>query len=138
MPEWATCRRRAAAALALVAVSAPAAADQPSAAAPDPGRGAAIVSSRAQGLCALCHAVPGVPAQQTGNLGPDLAGVGARLDAQALRQRLLAPERSNPDTLMPSYARTEGLRQVTAARAGRPLLDAQQIADVLAYLGTLQ
>ena len=107
-------------------------------AAGDAQRGAAIVASRSAGLCVLCHAVPGVPATQVGNLGPDLAGVGARLSADELRQRMLAPERSNPDTVMPAYGRTEGLVQVASARQGRPLLDAQQVDDVLAYLGTLK
>lgn len=108
------------------------------AAAGDAQRGAAIVASRSAGLCVLCHAVPGVPATQVGNLGPDLAGVASRLSAGELRQRLLAPERSNPDTVMPSYGRSHGLVQVATARQGQPLLDAQQIGDVLAYLGTLK
>lgn len=104
----------------------------------DAARGAQIVASRAPAACVLCHAVPGVPASQTGQLGPDLAGVGARRTADELRQRLVAPERSNPDTLMPSYARTDGLTRVAPALAGKPILDAQQIEDVVAYLATLQ
>ena len=107
-------------------------------AAGDPQRGAAIVAGRSAGLCVLCHAVPGVPATQVGNLGPDLAGLGMRLNAADQRQRLLAPERSNPETVMPAYGRSEGLVQVSSARQGQPLLDEQQIEDVLAYLGTLQ
>ncbi len=104
----------------------------------DAARGAAIVASRSQGLCVLCHAVPGVPVQQTGDIGPDLSGVGARLGNDELRQRLLAPERANPGTVMPSYGRVDGLQQVAPARRGRPLLDAQQVDDVVAYLATLR
>ena len=110
----------------------------PLAGAGDAARGAAIVASRSQGLCVLCHALPGqLPAHQ-GTLGPALDGVGARLDADALRQRLLAPERFNPDTVMPAYGRSSGLLQVATALRGKPLLAPGQIDDVAAYLATLR
>lgn len=109
------------------------------AAAGDAQRGAAIAASRQTGLCVLCHSLPGASAQQSGTLGPDLAGVGARLSASQLRERLLEPQRFNPDTLMPAYgAATNGLRRVASTRQGQPLLDAQQIDDVVAYLETLR
>ncbi|MEK8050110.1 sulfur oxidation c-type cytochrome SoxX [Ideonella sp. DXS22W] len=104
----------------------------------DPTRGAAIVASRQQGLCVLCHAVPGQPEAAMGNLGPPLHGVGARYTAEQLRQRLEAPERFNPDSVMPSYTRTQGLQQVARARQGEPLFNAQQLADVVAYLSRLK
>jgi sulfur-oxidizing protein SoxX len=104
----------------------------------DAARGAAIVASRTQGLCVLCHAVPGVPAVHTGTIGPPLQGVGARLGPDALRERLLAPERFNPQTVMPAYARTDGLERVAPARRGQPILDPQQIEDVVAYLASLK
>ncbi|CAD5374518.1 Sulfur oxidation protein SoxX [Rubrivivax sp. A210] len=125
--------------LGVVAVAAVvgAAASSP-AAAGDPARGAAIVASRAIGLCVLCHPVPGVAAVQAGNLAPDLAGVGARFSAAQLRERLIDPARFNPQTVMPSATRTEGLARVAGVRRGRPLLDAQQLEDVIAYLETLR
>lgn len=104
----------------------------------DAARGAAIASSRSQGLCVLCHALPGQPAALQGDLGPPLAGVGARVDAETLRQRLLAPERFNPDTVMPSYGRTDGLQRVAPALRGQPLLSAAQVDDVVAWLVSLQ
>lgn len=104
----------------------------------DPARGAAIVANRALSQCTLCHPAPGVPAHLRGTLAPDLAGVGTRLDREALRERLLQPERFNPDTVMPSYGRTEGLSRVAPAFRGKPLLDAQQIDDVVAWLATLR
>ena len=107
-------------------------------AAGDATRGAAIVASRSQGLCVLCHALPGQPAHAQGTLGPPLAGVGARLSPDELRQRLLAPDRFNPDTVMPSYGRTEGLQRVASTLRGKPLLAPVQIDDVLAYLATLR
>jgi sulfur-oxidizing protein SoxX len=101
-------------------------------------RGAALAADRSQGLCVLCHALPGQPAALQGTVGPALAGVGARLNPEALRQRLLAPERFNPDTVMPSYSRTERLQRVAPAQQGRPLLAPDQIDDLVAYLSSLK
>ena len=107
-------------------------------AAGDAARGAAIVASRSQGLCVLCHALPGQAPAHQGTLGPPLDGVGARLDADALRQSLLAPARFNPDTVMPAYGRSDGLLQGAPALRGKPLLAPAQIDDVVAYLATLR
>ena len=104
----------------------------------DPARGAAIVANRALSQCTLCHPAPGVPAHLRGNLAPDLAGAGSRWTAAQLRERLLHPERFNPDTVMPSYGRSDGLTRVAPAVRGKPLLDAQQIDDVVAWLATLR
>jgi L-cysteine S-thiosulfotransferase len=104
----------------------------------DAARGAAIAASRTQGLCVLCHAMPGVNAVHAGTIGPPLAGVGARLSPDELRERLVAPQRFNPQTVMPSYARADGLHRTAAARRGQPLLDAQQIEDVVAWLSSLK
>lgn len=104
----------------------------------DAARGAALVASRSQGLCVLCHAVPGVAAPLQGSLAPSLAGVGTRLSATQLRERLTAPERFNPDTLMPSYRRSEGFVRVAANRQGQALFTEAQVDDVVAYLGSLR
>jgi sulfur-oxidizing protein SoxX len=104
----------------------------------DAARGAAIVASRSQGLCGLCHALPGQPDHLQGTLGPPLHGVGARYSTADLRAHLLAPERFNPDTLMPAYGRSDGLVQVAQALRGKPLLAPQQIDDVVAYLASLR
>jgi sulfur-oxidizing protein SoxX len=128
--------RLAIALLALSSLAAPACAQPSSDDAAS--RGAAIVGSRSTGLCILCHAVPGVDAVHAGTLAPSLAGVGRRLDADELRLRLVAPRRFNPATIMPSYARTEGLDRVAQARRAQPLLDPRQVEDVVAYLQTLR
>jgi L-cysteine S-thiosulfotransferase len=107
-------------------------------AAGDAERGRAIAESRTQGLCVLCHALPGLPTVQAGTIGPNLAGVGVRLSVDDLRARLVAPDRFNPETVMPSYARSDGFERVANARRGQALLDAQQIDDVAAYLATLR
>lgn len=104
----------------------------------DAARGEAIAQDRSLGLCVLCHALPGQNPALQGTIGPPLAGVGRRLDADTLRLRLVAPERFNPDTVMPSYGRSTGLQQVATAQRGKPLLTDAQIGDVVAWLGRLQ
>lgn len=104
----------------------------------DPVQGREIAASRSTGLCVLCHALPGVPAPLAGTIGPDLAGVGARYTRAQLRERLVAPERFNPKTVMPSVARADGFERVAPARAGQPLLTPQQLEDLLAWLETLK
>ena len=104
----------------------------------DPARGRAIVASRQQGLCLLCHTGPFPEERFQGNLAPDLAGAGQRWSAAQLRLRIVDARQINPDTVMPAYHRTQGLARVAPAVAGQPLLGAQQVEDVVAYLETLR
>ncbi len=73
-----------------------------------------------------------------GNIGPSLSGVGRRLSAAQLRLRIIDAAVVNPETVMPPYYRTNGLRNVSEQYSGKPILSAQQIEDVVAYLGTLR
>ncbi len=107
------------------------------AAAPDPARGREVIVGR-DGNCLLCHALPETGARFMGNLAPPLSGVGARMSAGQLRLRLVDSMRLNPDTIMPSYYRVDGLNQVAQAFRGKPILTAQQIEDTIAYLETLR
>ena len=52
--------------------------------------------------------------------------------------RLIDPAFGNADSIMPAYARTDGLTQVGKPWRGKPILSAQQIEDVVAYLVTLR
>ena len=104
----------------------------------DPEKGRAIVANRQLGLCLLCHSGPFPEERFQGNLAPDLRGVGARLSAEQIRQRLIDPARFNPDTIMPSYAKTEGLTRVAPSLRGKALLTSAQIDDIVAYLVTLK
>lgn len=103
----------------------------------DAARGRAIVVRR-ENTCLLCHSGPFPEQRFQGNLSPDLTGVGSRWTAGELRLRLVDPGRLNPATIMPSYYRVDGLNRVAANWRGKPILTAEQIEDVVAYLGTLR
>ncbi len=104
----------------------------------DAARGRAIVANRQVGLCLLCHSAPAPEERFQGNLAPDLTGVADRYTEAQLRLRIVDPGRINPQTIMPSYAKTEGLNRVIGAFAGKPILNPQQIEDVVAYLTSLR
>jgi sulfur-oxidizing protein SoxX len=108
--------------------------DQPG----DPARGQAIVLDPARGNCLICHPMPIAAAEFQGDVGPDLAGVGSRYDAGELRLRVADPKRLNPASVMPAYHRADGLHRVLKAYRGRPILTAQEVEDVVAYLLTLK
>jgi sulfur-oxidizing protein SoxX len=55
-----------------------------------------------------------------------------------LRERIANARAINPESIMPSYASTKELNRVARAWVGQPLLNAQQIEDVVAYLETLR
>ena len=104
----------------------------------DPGRGRAIVANRQVGLCLLCHSGPFPEERFQGNLAPDLRGAGTRWTEGQLRLRIVDSSRINPATIMPAYHRTDGLVRVAPAWRGKPVLTAEQIEDVVAFLMTLK
>jgi L-cysteine S-thiosulfotransferase len=104
----------------------------------DAPRGRAIVVNRQLGLCLLCHSGPFAEERFQGNMAPDLSGAGARWSEGQLRLRLVDGRRVNAQTLMPSYRRTDGLERVGAAWRDKPVLSAQQVEDVVAFLRTLK
>jgi sulfur-oxidizing protein SoxX len=104
----------------------------------DPAKGRAIVANRQVGLCLLCHSGPFPEERFQGTLAPDLSGAGKRWSAGQLRLRIVDSARINPTTIMPPYYRIDGLSNVAPAFAGKPVLNAEQIEDVIAYLLTLQ
>jgi sulfur-oxidizing protein SoxX len=103
----------------------------------DAARGRALVLDRSS-TCILCHNGPFPQATFQGDLAPSLAGSGSRWSAGQLRLRLVDASRLNPATIMPSFYRVEGLVRVGAAWRGKPVLSAEQIEDIVAYLVTLR
>lgn len=103
----------------------------------NPGRGRLIVRDMARATCLICHALPIPEEPDHGRVGPSLAGIGSRMTPGELRLRLVDPRAANPDTIMPSYFRTEGLYRVAPAYQGQTIYTAQQVEDVVAYLSGL-
>ena len=104
-----------------------------------PARGRAIVANRRSGFacCATTRPVPGgaVP----GHLAPEPRRAPARAGTEGqLRLRIVDAARLNPDTIMPPYYRIDGLTGWRQRFAARPILTAEQIEDVVAYLTTLK
>jgi sulfur-oxidizing protein SoxX len=104
----------------------------------NPERGRAIVLNRQIGLCLLCHTGPFPEERFQGTLAPDLKGAGARATEGQLRLRIVDASKLKPDTIMPPYYRVDGLDRVAPAFQGKPILTAEQIEDVVAYLMTLR
>jgi sulfur-oxidizing protein SoxX len=107
--------------------------DQPG----DPERGRRIVLDRDAGDCIVCHAMPLPQREFHGTVGPALDGIGSRYTAGQLRLRIVDPKALNPETVMPAYYKAEGLHRVLERYRGQPILTAQQVEDVVAYLLTL-
>ena len=100
----------------------------------DPERGRAIIIDRQKGLCLLCHSGPFPEEPLQGNLAPSLEGAGSRWTEGQLRLRLMDNKRVNPESIMPAYHRIDGLNRVGSAWRDRPILNAAEIEDVLAFL----
>ena len=111
----------------------------------DPEAGKTVMSTRAQGNCIACHQVTALAASPFhGDVGPTLDGIGAARTETELRGIVANAKHTFPGTIMPAfYKTTEFIRPGDAftGKAGTeplpPLLTAQQIEDVVAYLGTL-
>jgi L-cysteine S-thiosulfotransferase len=103
----------------------------------DAERGRAIVVRR-ESTCLLCHSGPFPEQRFQGDLSPNLKGTGSRWSEGELRLRLVDAARINPATIMPSYYRVDGLTRVAQNYRGKPVLTAEQIEDVVAYLKTLR
>ena len=103
----------------------------------DVARGRALVVERSS-TCILCHSGPFPEQKFQGDLAPNLSGSGSRWSEGELRLRLVDASRLNAATIMPSYYRVEGLQRVATPWRGKPMLSAEQIEDIVAYLVTLR
>ena len=104
----------------------------------DVANGRAIITNRQVGLCLLCHTGPFPEERFQGNLAPNMSGAGSRWSEGQLRLRLVDASRLNAASIMPAYYRTARLNRAASAAQGKPLLAAQQIEDVVAFLRTLK
>ena len=112
----------------------------------DAAAGVEVVSQRSLGNCVACHqisALPDVPFQ--GEVGPSLDGVADRWQEADLRGIVANAKMTFPGTIMPAFYKNEGYVRPGNAFTGKaaegeldPLLTAQQVEDVVAYLMTLK
>lgn len=99
-----------------------------------------IFMNRKLGNCLACHANADMPEQPFhGEVGPVLDGVGARYPVGMLRTTLVNAKRLfGAQTIMPGfYVANPGARTADQF-AGKTILSAQQVEDVIAYLQTLK
>lgn len=112
----------------------------------DPAVGAEIMNKGA-GNCIACHQVSALEHLPFhGEIGPPLDGVADRWSSAELRGIVANAKIMFPESRMPSFYKTEGFTRLGDAYTGKahpegevqPLLTAQQIEDVVAYLETLK
>ena len=112
----------------------------------DAASGAKIMGSRAMGNCVACHVVTALPeAAFQGNIGPALDGAADRWSQAQLRGIVANAKMTFEGTVMPAFYKTTGYVRPGDAYTGKapttdlpPILDGQQIEDVVAYLMTLK
>lgn len=113
----------------------------------NPEEGAKVISTKSIGNCVSCHeigAMPDVPFQ--GNIGPALDGVADRWSEAEIRGIVANAKKTYDGTMMPAFYKVDGFIRPGEGYTGKgiaeaditPLLTAQQIEDVVAYLATLK
>lgn len=111
----------------------------------DPAAGKIVYAEKKVGNCVACHANSDSDADFQGNVGPSLDGSADRWTAAQLRGIVADAKKTFPESMMPSHYKTqgyirpgEGFTTKPAQEPLPPLLTAQQIEDVVAYLMTLK
>ncbi|NNU79249.1 sulfur oxidation c-type cytochrome SoxX [Halovulum dunhuangense] len=110
----------------------------------DPAEGRKVMN-RGAGNCIACHEVSALSDLPFhGEVGPLLDGVGSRWTEAELRGLVANPKMMFEGTIMPAFYKTEGFIRpgegyTAKAPEGplKPILSAQQIEDVVAFLMTL-
>lgn len=111
----------------------------------DPVEGRKVLGSRSLGNCIACHANTEMSdVAWHGEVGPPLDGAGSRWTEAELRGIVANAKIMFPESMMPSFYKVDGFIRPGDAYTGKPakeitpLLTAQQIEDVVAYLATLK
>lgn len=99
------------------------------------GRKTAI--NRKQGNCLACHAISSQANQPFhGEVGPSLDGVADRYSEGELRLILVNSKKVFEGTIMPAFFNVSGYSRINKKFAGKTILSAQQVEDVIAFLKT--
>lgn len=106
----------------------------------DPAKGREAFADRKLGNCLACHANKDLQNEQFhGDVGPDLSAVGSRYDAATLRAIVVnAKQVFGEETIMPAFYHAIEDQRVRKDLKGQPILSAEQVEDVVAYLLTLK
>ena len=112
----------------------------------DAERGLEVFTSRSEGNCVACHSVTALleSVQWHGTVGPPLDGAGSRWEEEELRGIVANAKMLFPETIMPAFYKSSGFTRPgqfftmqPAEEPLEPILSAQQIEDVVAYIMTL-
>lgn len=111
----------------------------------DPAAGREIMVARGKGNCIACHQVTALEEFPFhGEVGPMLDGAGDRWSEAELRGLVANAKLTFEGTVMPAFYKTSGFNRPGDAYTGKaangelsPLLTAQEVEDVVAYLATL-
>jgi len=101
----------------------------------DAARGRALYAGEARAGCPACHGAPSAAGETAS--APDLAGVGGRLSAGAIRLWIAAPAAIDPETAMPAFYAAGQRGGAEDPLYGGPALTAAEIEDLVAYLAAL-
>ena len=105
----------------------------------DAVRGRGLIIARDKGNCLACHELPIPEEDFHGTIGPSLNGVGTRLSEGEIRFRVVNLQKINPNTVMPGYYKNPAhLNRVLDEYRGKPMLTAQEVEDIVAYLASLK
>ncbi len=108
-------------------------------AAGDPVEGRIVFANRKLGNCLACHQNTEMPEEQFhGQVGPSLDGAAGRWSEAQLRGIVSNSKMTFEGTIMPAFYVDDVYNRVLEKFAGKPILTAQQVEDVVAYLMTLQ
>ena len=111
----------------------------------DVANGVVVMTNRGKGNCIACHQVTDLEEFPFhGEVGPSLDGVADRWTEADLRGIVANAKMVFPGTMMPAFYKTEGYIRPGDDYTGKagaeplaPILTAQEIEDVVAYLMTL-
>lgn len=112
----------------------------------NPEEGAKVMTTNALGNCVACHQIAALPEVEfPGDIGPPLDGAADRWTEAQLRGIVTNAKMTFDGTFMPAFYKENGFIRPGDGFTGKagteplaPILDAQQIEDVVAFLMTLK
>ncbi len=112
----------------------------------DAANGRKVMTTRSLGNCIACHQATALEDFAFhGEVGPSLDGVGDRWTEEELRGIVANAKMMFDGTVMPAFYKDSGFIRIGNGYTGKaakpedvtPILNAQQVEDVVAYLMTL-